>query len=81
MALREIGYVLLHTDLEEFSETLEGRDVTIWERRIVAEDPETLQEHGEHFGVSRERATQLEARIKKRLTKFLGARYEELQSA
>lgn len=64
----------LDRELEAFSSTLEGRDVTIWERRIVAENPKTLQELGEHFGVSRERARQLEARIKRRLTKFLDDR-------
>ncbi|MCB9520486.1 MAG: RNA polymerase factor sigma-32 [Myxococcales bacterium] len=57
--------------LDEFSETLTGRDRAIWAQRIVAESPETLQEIGQQFGVSRERARQLEARIKQRLTRFL----------
>ena len=61
-------------ELDAFSSTLEGRDVTIWKQRIVAESPDTLQELGEQFGVSRERARQLEARIKTRLAKFLGQR-------
>jgi RNA polymerase sigma-32 factor len=63
-------------ELEAFSSTLEGRDVTIWKQRIIAESPDTLQELGEQFGVSRERARQLEARIKSRLAKFLGQRLE-----
>ncbi len=63
-------------ELDAFSSTLEGRDITIWNRRIVAESPETLQQLGEHFGVSRERARQLEARIKTRLAKFLGSRLQ-----
>jgi RNA polymerase sigma-32 factor len=63
-------------ELDTFSSTLEGRDITIWNRRIVAESPETLQQLGEHFGVSRERARQLEARIKTRLAKFLGNRLQ-----
>lgn len=65
---------IMHEHLDAFGETLEGRDITIWKRRIVAEDPDTLQQLGEHFGVSRERARQLEARIKNRLTKFLHER-------
>lgn len=65
---------MMHEHLDAFGETLEGRDITIWKRRIVAEDPDTLQQLGEHFGVSRERARQLEARIKNRLTKFLHER-------
>lgn len=63
-------------ELDAFSSTLEGRDVTIWQQRIIAESPDTLQELGEQFGVSRERARQLEARIKSRLAKFLGQRLQ-----
>jgi RNA polymerase sigma-32 factor len=71
----------MNQELDAFSATLEGRDVAIWERRIVAENPETLQELGEHFGVSRERARQLEARIKSRLTRFLDERSAYRDSA
>ncbi len=71
---------ILHDHLAEFSRSLEGRDATIWNRRIVAEDPDTLQQLGEHFGVSRERARQLEARIKMKLTKFLGEREDLIEA-
>lgn len=64
----------IRAHLSEFASTLTGRDVDIWHRRMVAENPKTLQEIGDLFGVSRERARQLEARIIKRLTKFLGDR-------
>lgn len=60
--------------LHEFSETLHGRDITIWKKRMVAEKPQTLQQLGDQFGVSRERARQLEARIVGRLTNYLGER-------
>lgn len=73
--------IALSRELAAFSETLKGRDADIWERRIVAENPETLQELGEHFGVSRERARQLEARIKLRLSRFLDDRAEFRESA
>jgi len=65
---------ILRRYLDDFSATLKGRDVAIWERRIVAESPDTLQSIGEQFGVSRERARQLEARIKSRLTRYLDER-------
>lgn len=61
----------LREHLDAFASTLEGRDVDIWFRRMVAEDPRTLQEIGDLFGVSRERARQLEARIVRRLDRFL----------
>jgi RNA polymerase sigma-32 factor len=44
---------------------------------MVSDEPETLQSIGDRFGVSRERARQLEARIVKKLTHFLGERNDE----
>src|SRR5690606_36210953 len=46
--------------LTTFRTELKGRDTQIWDKRLVAEDPLTLQELGDLFGVSRERARQLE---------------------
>lgn len=66
--------------LDDFATTLEGRDVDIWRRRMVAEQPKTLQEIGDLFGVSRERARQLEARIVRRLTRFLDQRVEQREA-
>lgn len=62
--------------LDDFAAQLEGRDADIWHRRMVAEQPETLQELGNLFGVSRERARQLEARIMRKLSKYLHERVE-----
>ena len=56
----------------EFGHTLEAeRDRFIWEKRLLSDDPVTLQEVGEKFGVSRERARQVEERIKSRFKAFL----------
>jgi RNA polymerase sigma-32 factor len=49
--------------LVEFAKTLNEKERVIYERRLVAEEPMTLQELGDNFGVSRERARQLEKRI------------------
>ena len=61
--------------VERFKQTLSGRDLAIYERRLEAlmrdEDPVTLQEIGDEFGITRERVRQIEARIKKRLRAFL----------
>ena len=61
----------LRNHLADFASGLEGRDIVIWSKRMVADEPMTLQQLGDEFGVSRERARQLEARIIKRLTKFI----------
>ncbi|MEA2626217.1 MAG: polymerase sigma-32 factor [Candidatus Binatota bacterium] len=57
--------------MREFGEHLEGKDRTIFEKRLLAEDPLTLQEIGEIYGISRERVRQIEERLKKRLREFL----------
>jgi RNA polymerase sigma-32 factor len=41
-------------------ETLNPREKYIVERRILSEDPVTLKELGKHFGITRERARQIE---------------------
>jgi RNA polymerase sigma-32 factor len=62
---------MLHQELAKFRRTLSGKDATIFDKRMVAEDPLTLQELGDEFGVSRERVRQLESRIAGKLRAFL----------
>lgn len=62
---------LLRQELDTFKQTLSGKDVIIFEKRLVADEPLTLQELGDQFGVSRERVRQLEARLTGRLREHL----------
>ena len=57
----------LRIQLRTIEETLAGRELTIFRRRIVCEDPVSLQEIAAVFGVTRERARQLEATLKGRI--------------
>ncbi len=58
--------------LNDFGETLtDEREKTLWHKRIMSVDPLTLGEVGEIFGFSRERARQIEARMKARLKTVL----------
>jgi len=57
--------------IEDALSSLEERDRFIVEKRLMTDEPMTLQEIGTHLGVSRERARQLEARIKKNLRSSL----------
>lgn len=61
--------------IHEFGASLEGKEKKIFEDRLVAEDPKTLQTLGDEFGVSRERVRQIEKRLLKKLKAFL---HEEL---
>lgn len=57
--------------VKEFAGNLNERERRIVEERILAEEPRTLQELGDEFGVSRERVRQLEARVVSQLRAFL----------
>jgi RNA polymerase sigma-32 factor len=64
---------LLKEKLGAFRETLAGKekDLAIFDERLVADDPLTLQELGDRFGISRERVRQLEQRLTGRLREYL----------
>ena len=62
---------MVKAKLADFRTTLKGKDIQIFDERLVAEEPLTLQELGDRFGISRERVRQLEARLTGRLREFL----------
>ncbi len=64
---------LFKAKLDAFETTLEGRELTIFRDRWRTDPPKTLQEIGDRYGVSRERARQLEKRVLDRLRKYLRA--------
>jgi RNA polymerase sigma-32 factor len=66
---------LLKDKLDGFRKTLVGKDkeLAIFDNRLVADDPLTLQELGDKFGISRERVRQLEQRLTSRLRDYLRA--------
>jgi RNA polymerase sigma-32 factor len=76
-AEEQVGSRELHGVFEKtvghFVETLDARDRQILEQRVLAEEPRTLADLGEEFGVSRERVRQLEARLVERLRAFMKA--------
>ncbi|MCA9682228.1 MAG: RNA polymerase factor sigma-32 [Myxococcales bacterium] len=69
---------MLHDKLRIFGATLEGREAEIFRERLVADEPITLQDLGDRWGVSRERARQVEKRMVLRLRAYL---QEELGDA
>jgi RNA polymerase sigma-32 factor len=62
---------LMHEKIGEFGKQLHGKEARIFEARMLADEPRTLQELGEEFGVSRERVRQLEKRVQQRLKEYL----------
>lgn len=63
--------MMLHDKIEAFGKTLKGKEAAIFERRLIAEDPVTLQDLGTEFGVTRERVRQLEKRVQEKLKTYL----------
>lgn len=47
------------------------RERAIWEQRMIAEDPRSLIELGEEYGVSKERIRQVEVQIREKFKKYL----------
>jgi RNA polymerase sigma-32 factor len=60
--------------VQEFRKTLKGRDLEIFDQRMIAEEPLTLQEVGDRYKISRERARQIEARIFDKLKDFVAGK-------
>jgi RNA polymerase sigma-32 factor len=62
---------ILHDKLMRFREQLKGKEAVIFDKRLLTDEPMTLQEIGDRFGISRERVRQLESRLKKNLKAYL----------
>ena len=62
---------LLKTKLGEFRETLEGKEAEIFDQRIMAEKPLTLQDLGDKYNISRERVRQIQEKIIRKAKKWL----------
>ncbi len=54
---------ILKDNLAKLRPSLSEKESYILEKRILADEPQTLQEIGEHYGVTREAVRQLEARL------------------
>src|SRR6266851_6638048 len=65
----------------QFAAKLEGKELEIFNARLRAEDPETLQDIGVRFGISRERVRQIETRLKRRLKEFIEAEAPDVDDA
>ncbi len=68
---REEAANLLKKAVEQVRPTLNEKEKVILEKRLLADEPLTLEEIGSKFSISRERVRQLEERIKKKLKGLL----------
>ena len=52
-------------------ETLDEKELDILDKRLLAENPQTLQEIGGKYGITKERVRQLEERLKKKIRNYI----------
>jgi len=64
-------HAAIRRKMEQVAKDLDPRERVIFEQRLIGENPITLRELGARFGISRERARQLEERLKNRLRPLL----------
>lgn len=62
---------IVRKKVAQFKKLLNEKELYIFENRLMAEEPLTLQEIGDHFNVSRERARQIEKGVTAKVTKHL----------
>jgi RNA polymerase sigma-32 factor len=67
--------------VEQFAGTLKDKELEIFQSRLLAEHPLTLQEIGERFGISRERVRQIETRLKRKLKEFIKSQAADADQA
>ncbi len=60
-----------HEKLQGFAAQLKDKERYIFEKRLIAEEPLTLQEIGDQFKLTRERVRQIEAQLTRKLRAYI----------
>ena len=77
MVENEDFYSKVHDIMDEFSKTItDPRELALWNRRLMADEPITLAELGAEYNISKERTRQIEARLKDRFKEFITQRID-----
>jgi RNA polymerase sigma-32 factor len=68
---------LLLTHIDSIRSKLNEKELAILDERLLSENPQTLREIGEYFGITRERVRQIEARLLQKLKQHLTNRIKD----
>ncbi len=71
---------LLHNKIAEFRKKMTKRELEIFDLRIFSDNPATLQEIGDRYGISRERVRQVEKNIIRKMREFFKREIPDFQS-
>ena len=78
LAQQELKTIL--TDhISEFVHGLNEKERIVFQERLMNDEPKTLQEVADQFGITRERARQIEAKVIEKLRKHMSAHIDGLQ--
>jgi RNA polymerase sigma-32 factor len=64
--------------VHEALENLSDREQQIIRQRIMADDPQTLEELGKQYNISKERVRQIENNVKNKLRKALESKMDSM---
>ncbi|MCB9637739.1 MAG: RNA polymerase factor sigma-32 [Myxococcales bacterium] len=67
--------------MNDFAKGLKDRERVIWLKRLTSDEPLTLQEIGDLFGVTRERARQIEKDLTRRFREYLQKHMPDLDAS
>jgi RNA polymerase sigma-32 factor len=70
---------VLRKKMELFAKSLKDKELVIYRERLLNEEPLTLREIGEKYGISRERVRQIEERVKKKLKTYLSKELRDVK--
>ena len=70
---------ILKEKLASFRTTLPEKERFIFDKRLMAEEPMTLQEIGDSYGISRERVRQIQVRITRKIKAYLQEEIEDIE--
>ncbi|MBW1695392.1 MAG: RNA polymerase factor sigma-32 [Deltaproteobacteria bacterium] len=71
---------LLHHKITEFRKKMTKRELEIFDQRIFSDNPVTLQEIGDRYGISRERVRQIEKNVIKKMREFFKREIPDFRS-
>ena len=71
---------LLHSKISEFRTKMTPREAEIFDLRIFSDNPVTLQEIGDRYGISRERVRQVEKNLIKKMREYFKREIPDFES-
>lgn len=72
---------ILSDHISEFVHSLNEKERIVFQERLMNDDPKTLQEVADQFGITRERARQIESKVIEKLRKHMSVHIDGLEFA